>query len=93
MLTGIDPLRVGVGYELEGKRLDGPPSTIAAWERLRPVYEELPGWTEPLGGARTIGALPANARRYFDRLAALVGAPIALVSVGPDRDQTIRSAA
>ena len=93
VLTGIDPLRVGVGYELEGKRLDGPPSTIAAWERLRPVYEELPGWTEPLGGARTIGALPANARRYVDRLAALVGAPIALVSVGPDRDQTIRSAA
>ena len=93
VLTGIDPLRVGVGYELDGKRLDGPPSTIAAWERLRPVYEELPGWTEPLGGARTIGALPANARRYVDRLAALVGAPIALVSVGPDRDQTIRSAA
>jgi len=93
VLTGIDPLRVGVGYELDGKRLDGPPSTIAAWERLRPVYEELPGWTEPLGGARTIGALPPNARRYVDRLAALVGAPIALVSVGPDRDQTIRSAA
>ena len=93
VLTGIDPLRVGVGYELDGKRLDGPPSTIAAWERLRPVYEELPGWTEPLGGARTIGALPPNARRYVDRLAALVGAPIVLVSVGPDRDQTIRSAA
>ena len=93
VLTGIDPLRVGVGYELDGKRLDGPPSTIAAWERLRPVYEELPGWTEPLGGARTIAALPPNARRYVDRLAALAGAPIVLVSVGPDRDQTIRSAA
>jgi len=93
VLTGIDPLRVGVGYELDGERLDGPPSTIAAWERLRPVYEEMPGWTEPLGGARTVAALPSNARRYVDRLAALAGAPIALVSVGPDRDQTIRSAA
>jgi adenylosuccinate synthase len=93
VLTGIDPLRVGVGYELDGKRLDGPPSTIAAWDRLRPVYEELPGWTEPLGAARTIAALPSNARRYVDRLAGLVGAPIVLVSVGPDRDQTIRSAA
>ena len=93
VLTGIDPLRVGVGYELDGKRLEGPPSTIAAWERLRPIYEELPGWTEPLGGARTLAALPPNARRYVDRLAALAGAPIALVSVGPDRDQTIRSAA
>ena len=93
VLTGIDPLRVGIGYELDGARLDGPPSTIGAWKRLRPVYEELPGWTEPLGNARTIAALPANARRYVDRLAALVGAPIILVSVGPDRDQTIRSAA
>jgi adenylosuccinate synthase len=93
VLTGVDPLRVGVGYELDGRRLDGPPSTTHAWQRLRPVYEELPGWSEPLGNARTIAALPANARRYVDRLAALVGAPIVLVSVGPDRDQTIRSAA
>ena len=93
VLTGIDPLRVGVGYELDGKRIDGPPSTTGAWQRLRPVYEELPGWSEPLGGARTIAALPANARRYVDRLAVLAGAPIALVSVGPDRDQTIPSAA
>jgi adenylosuccinate synthase len=93
VLTGIDPLRVGVGYELDGVRLAGPPSTTGAWQRLRPIYEELPGWSEPLGNARTIAALPANARRYVDRLAALVGAPIVLVSVGPDRDQTIRSAA
>ena len=93
VLTGIDPLRVSVGYELDGVRLDGPPSTTGAWQRLRPVYEELPGWSEPLGAARTIGALPANARRYVDRLAALVGAPIVLVSVGPDREQTIPSAA
>jgi len=93
VLTGIDPLRVGVGYELDGARLEGPPSTTSAWQRLRPIYEELPGWSEPLGNARTIAALPANARRYVDRLAALVGAPIVLVSVGPDRDQTIRSAA
>jgi adenylosuccinate synthase len=93
VLTGIDPLRVSVGYELDGARLEGPPATTGAWQRLRPVYEELPGWTEPIGGARTIAALPANARRYVDRLAALVGAPIVLVSVGPDREQTIPSAA
>jgi adenylosuccinate synthase len=93
VLTGIDPLRVGVGYELDGKRIDGPPSTAGAWQRLKPVYEEMPGWSEPLGGARTIAALPTNARRYVDRLAALAGAPIVLVSVGPDRDQTIPSAA
>ena len=93
VLTGIDPLRVGVGYELDGHRLEGPPATVGIWRRLRPVYEELPGWTEPLGSARTIDALPINARRYVDRLASLVGAPIVLISVGPDREQTIPSAA
>jgi adenylosuccinate synthase len=93
VLTGIDPLRVCIGYELDGARLDGPPSTMGAWQRVRPLYEELPGWTEALGSARTIAALPPNARRYVDRLAALAGAPIVLVSVGPDRDQTIPSAA
>jgi adenylosuccinate synthase len=89
VLTGIDPLRVGVAYDLDGVRLDGPPATDSAWRRLRPVYEELPGWTEPLAGARTLAALPPNARRYVARLAELVGAPITLVSVGPGRDQTI----
>ena len=57
---------------------------------LTPVYEELPGWREPLGGARALDDLPANARRYLERLTALVGAPLALVSVGAQRDQTIQ---
>ena len=90
VLTGIDPLRVCVAYELGGRRLDEPPTTVRAWERVQPVYEELPGWHEPLGGARTVDALPANARRYVARLEALAGAPITLISVGAERDQTIR---
>jgi adenylosuccinate synthase len=90
VLTGIDPLRVCVAYELEGRRLDEPPTTVRAWERVQPVYEELPGWHEPLGGARTVDALPANARRYVARLEALAGASITLISVGAQRDQTIR---
>jgi len=90
VLTGIDPLRVCTGYELGGRRIELPPATERAWERLAPQYEELPGWRESLNGARTLADLPANARRYVDRLATLAGAPVALVSVGAPRDETIR---
>jgi adenylosuccinate synthase len=92
VLTGIDPLRVCTEYELGGRRLSLPPATQGAWERLAPQYEELPGWQEPLSGARSLADLPANARRYVDRLAALVGAPVVLISVGAQRDETIRLA-
>ncbi len=90
VLTGIDPLRVCVGYEVNGVRRDTPPATQRAWDRARPVWEELPGWTEPLGGARSLADLPPTARRYVERLAALAGAPVVLLSVGAQRDQTIR---
>jgi adenylosuccinate synthase len=90
VLTGMEPLRVCVAYELGGKRLELPPATQRAWEGLKPIYEELPGWRESLGAARAFGDLPANARRYLERLATLVGAPLAIVSVGAQRDQTIR---
>jgi len=63
---------------------------VRAWERARPVYEELPGWRESLTGARSLADLPANARRYVERLVALVEAPLALLSIGPQRDETIR---
>jgi adenylosuccinate synthase len=93
VLTGIDPLRVCSAYEVGGARLDLPPAAARAWENAVPVYEELPGWTEPLGEVRALDALPANARRYVARLEALVGVPVALVSIGAQRDQTIRTAA
>jgi adenylosuccinate synthase len=92
VLSGIDPLRVCVAYELGGRRLEHPPAGRLAWDRVRPVYEELPGWREPLGAVRALADLPANARRYVERLSALVGAPIGLVSIGAQRDQTIRVA-
>src|SRR5216110_2082585 len=90
VLTGIDPLRLCTAYELGGRRLELPPATERAWQCVVPRYEELPGWCEPLGGARALADLPANARRYLERLAALVGLPVALLSVGAQRDQTIR---
>jgi adenylosuccinate synthase len=90
VLTGLDPLRVCVAYRLGGRHLELPPATQRAWEQVQPVYEELPGWREPLSGARTLADLPANARRYVTRLEALVGAPVALLSVGAPREETIR---
>jgi adenylosuccinate synthase len=90
VLTGIDPLRVCVAYGLAGRRLELPPATQHAWTQVVPLYEELRGWSAPMSGARELADLPHNARRYVERLAALVGAPIALVSVGAQRDQTIR---
>ncbi len=90
VLTGIDPLRVCVAYEVDGRRLELPPTRQHDWEGVRPLYEELPGWRDPLGAARTLADLPANARRYIARLEALVGAPVAILSVGAQRDQTIR---
>ena len=90
VLTGIDPLRICVAYEIDGKRVDRPPATQRAWATAKPIYEEMPGWQERLGHARTLDELPAAARRYIDRLSAAVEAPVALVSVGAAREQTIR---
>src|SRR5262249_61532063 len=64
VLTGIDPLRVCVAYELGGRRLESPPTTGTAWEHLIPVYENLPGWREPLGGAPARGELAAHPPPY-----------------------------
>jgi len=90
-LTKLDVLTgICVAYELDGKRREFPPGTQGAWERVRPVYEELPGWRENLGAARALTDLPPDARRYVDRLSALVGAPVMLLSIGPQREQTIR---
>jgi adenylosuccinate synthase len=90
VLTGMDPLRVCVAYEIDGRRRDLPPATQVGWARATPVYEELPGWTEPLGAARSLDDLPANARRYLDFLVRAVGAPMVVLSIGAGREQTIR---
>jgi adenylosuccinate synthase len=90
VLTGIDPLRVCLAYEIDGRRVDQPPTTQHGWARATPIYEEMPGWQEDLGEARTLDELPLAARRYIDKLSALVEAPVALVSIGAGREQTIR---
>ena len=65
------------------------PTGADAVAKCVPVYETLPGWSESTVGARTMDALPKAARAYLDRVEALAGVPIAMVSTGPDRDETI----
>ena len=89
VLTGTDPLRIGVAYELAGRRYDQMPAGRSALARVKPVYEEMPGWTEGLGDVRTMEDLPPKARRYVERLAELSGAALAMVGVGASRDATI----
>ncbi|MBP7149017.1 MAG: adenylosuccinate synthase [Acidobacteria bacterium] len=89
VLTGLDPVSIAVAYEVDGARVDEFPDTAQALAGARPVYEELPGWTEPLGGARRLDDLPRAARRVLERLSEVAACPVGLVSVGPDREQTI----
>jgi len=89
VLTGMDPIRLCVAYEVGGRRLELPPATQRGWHDATPIYEECPGWTEPLGRLRSLDELPGKARRYLDALTAAVGAPLVLLSIGAGREQTI----
>ena len=89
VLTGLKTVRVCVGYELDGRRIDDVPASIAAFNAVRPVYEEFPGWDETLSRARSLDDLPSTVRRYLTALEELTGTPIFMVSVGARRQDTI----
>jgi adenylosuccinate synthase len=89
VLTGIDPLRICIGYRLDGREVDDVPASADVLARCEPIYEDHPGWREPLGRVDRLEKLPAAARRYVARLEELIGVNVGIVSVGPDRDQTI----
>jgi adenylosuccinate synthase len=88
-LTGIDPIRICTGYRVGRKRITEFPSDIRQMEQAKPIYEEMPGWKEGIRGARSPEDLPRNTIRYVKRLEALVGVPFFLMSVGPQRQQSI----
>jgi adenylosuccinate synthase len=89
ILSGIPEVRICIAYEIDGRRVDRWPASADALERAVPVYETLPGWPESIHDARALGDLPDAARRYVGRLEELARVPIHLVSVGPERSQTI----
>jgi len=89
VLTTLNPVKICVSYEEGGRRRDAMPATLPELEQCRPVYEELPGWQEDIRGVRRYEDLPETCRNYLKRLEELAGVPIQLVSVGPDREETI----
>jgi adenylosuccinate synthase len=91
VLDQYETLPVAVRYRIGDRETADVPPT-ATLERVEPVYERLPGWCMPTTEARAHGSLPARAREYLDRIAALVGAPISMISVGADRAATIIAA-
>jgi adenylosuccinate synthase len=89
VLGGFEELKICTAYDIGGRRVEQFPSHVDDLKRAVPIYETLPGWPEEISGIRDHGSLPANARRYLDRLAQLLGRRVTIASVGPDRDQTI----
>jgi adenylosuccinate synthase len=89
VLDGFDEIRVCTAYRLGGEVLDAPPLDAHDWERLEPVYETFPGWQESSRGARAMEDLPVNARSYLGKMEELCGAPVHIVSTGPDRSENI----
>ena len=89
VLDGFDRLKICVGYDCCGERLDYFPSNSTDQAACTPVYEEMPGWQESTYGARTWADLPANALKYVRRVEELTRIPVALLSTSPERDDTI----
>lgn len=89
VLTGINPLRICVAYNYKGKIMEEFPASLNILAECEPVYEELAGWTNDITGVQSLDDLPPEARHYVERVSQLTGIPIAILSVGPKREQTI----
>ena len=89
VLGGLDEIRICSAYEIDGRRVEQFPSHVDDLRRAVPVYESLPGWRCEIGDVRDERHLPDEARRYVARIGELLGRPVRVVSVGPDRAQTI----
>jgi adenylosuccinate synthase len=89
VLDGLTEIRICTHYDVAGRRVDLMPTGADAVARCTPVYETLPGWQENTLGAKSFSALPDSARAYLSRIEQLTGVPIAMVSTGADRDETI----
>ncbi len=89
VLDGLASLNICTGYEFAGRPVADFPASLKVLEQCRPVYETLPGWSEEIADIRSFRRLPKNVKRYLARIEELTGTPIDIVSVGPDRSQTI----
>ena len=89
VLDNFPTIELCTAYELDGERVDSFPATISVLERVKPVFEEVTGWQESTAGVRRFDDLPPNAQAYVKRIEELLGCPIEIVSVGPEREQVI----
>ncbi len=89
VLDGLDTVRLATGYRVNGLARDILPVGAEALSTCEPVYEELPGWKDSTVGVTDFAKLPRNAQDYLKRLESVVGAPVVLISTGPDREETI----
>ena len=89
VLDGMEEIKICVGYELDGKRIDYLPASQGAQARVVPIYETVEGWSAPTLGARSWNDLPAQAVKYVRHVEELIGAPVALLSTRPERNDTI----
>ena len=90
VLSTFETLQICTVYDLNGRRIHAFPSLSEDLRHVTPIYETLPGWSEDISEVRKFDDLPVNAQNYVKRIGELVGKPIELISVGPDREQTIR---
>ena len=89
VLSELDELKICTAYELDGCRVSNFPSHVDDLRRAVPIYETVPGWKKDITGARRLEDLPSGARDYLGRISELIGRPVEVVSIGPDREQTI----
>ncbi|MCV0394634.1 MAG: adenylosuccinate synthase [Rhizobiaceae bacterium] len=89
VLDGLEEIKVCTGYRLDGETIDYLPASQAAQARVEPIYETLEGWSGTTAGARSWSELPAQAVKYVRHIEELIGAPVALLSTSPERDDTI----
>ncbi|MBA3029301.1 MAG: adenylosuccinate synthase [Desulfobacteraceae bacterium] len=89
VLGGLDELKICLGYDYNGNKLDYFPTSLKVLAQCTPIYETLPGWPEDISGIRTYDELPANTKSYLKRIEELSAVPIDIISVGPGRDETI----
>ena len=89
VLRGLPTLKICVDYEYKGERIAYPPQGENALAEVKPIYEELPGFSEDITGCRAFAALPGNVQKYIKRIEALTGVKVSIVSVGADREETI----
>ena len=89
VLSGLETINLAVAYECDGKRVNEFPQDLASLQKCKPVYEVFPGWDEDISRINRLDDLPSTAKRYLEALEETAGIPVELVSVGPDRSQTV----